>query len=62
MLSRLDSKQQSLVFGHSVPIPVVLRVRDYGTAESYRELGFLEASEMRRQMERDADDLFGGRG
>ncbi len=62
VLSRLDSKQQSLVFGHSVPIPVVLRVRDYGTAESYRELGFMEASEMRRQMERDADDLFAGRG
>ena len=61
VLSRLDSKQQSLVFGHSVPMPVVLRVRDYGTAESYRELGFLEGSEMRRQMERDADDLFGGR-
>ena len=29
--------------------------------ESYKELGFREASEMRREMERDASDLFGGR-
>ena len=47
------------VQGHSVPMPIVVRVRDYGTNESYRELGFQESSEMRQQMERDADDLFG---
>jgi DNA helicase HerA-like ATPase len=61
VLSKLDSKQQSLIFGHSVPMPIVVRVRDYGTNESYRELGFQEASELRQQMDRDADDLFGGR-
>ena len=61
VLSKLDSKQQSLIFGHSVPMPIVVRVRDYGTNESYKELGFREASEMRREMERDASDLFGGR-
>ena len=42
-------------------MPIVVRVRDYGTNESYRELGFQEASEMRQKMERDADDLFGNR-
>ena len=61
VLSKLDSKQQSLIFGHSVPMPIVVRVRDYGTNESYKELGFREASEMQREMERDASDLFGGR-
>ena len=61
VLSKLDSKQQSLIFGHSVPMPIVVRVRDYGTNESYKELGFRETSEMRREMERDAGDLFGGR-
>ncbi len=61
VLSKLDSKQQSLIFGHSVPMPIVVRVRDYGTNESYKELGFREVSEMRREMERDASDLFGGR-
>ena len=29
-----------------------MRVRDYGTNESYRELGFREESELRREMER----------
>lgn len=59
VLSRLESKQQALVFGHAVPMPVVIRTRDYGSAESYKELGFKEASEVKAQMERDIDDLFG---
>lgn len=29
VLARLDSKQQALVFGHAVPMPVVVRPRDY---------------------------------
>ena len=61
VLSKLDSKQQSLIFGHSVPMPIVVRVRDYGTNESYRELGFRDESELRREMERDTEDLFGSR-
>jgi DNA helicase HerA-like ATPase len=61
VLSKLESKQQALIFGHAVPMPIQVRVRDYGTDESYRELGFQEAAELRRQMERDADDLFGKR-
>ena len=59
VLSRLESKQQALVFGHAVPMPVVIRTRDYGTAESYKELGFKEPAEIKAQMERDIDDLFG---
>ena len=61
VLSKLESKQQALIFGHSVPMPIQVRVRDYGTDDSYRELGFQEAAELRRQMERDADELFGKR-
>ena len=59
VLSRLESKQQALIFGHAVPMPVVLRTREYGSPESYREFGFLEAAELERQAERDARDLFG---
>ena len=29
VLARLDTKQQALVFGHAVPMPVVVRPRDY---------------------------------
>ncbi len=59
VLSRLESKQQALVFGHAVPMPVVIKTREYGSAESYRELGFMEPAELKAQMERDVEDLFG---
>ena len=59
VLARLESKQQALVFGHSLPMPVVIHTREYGSPESYRELGFKEASELKAQVERDVEDLFG---
>lgn len=30
VLARLESKQQALIFGHAVPMPVVVRVEEYG--------------------------------
>jgi DNA helicase HerA-like ATPase len=62
VLSRLESKQQALVFGHAVPMPVVIKTRDYGTPESYKSLGFREAAELKAQVERDVEDLFGPSG
>ena len=59
VLSRLDSRQQALMFGHALPMPVVVRTREYGTEESYRELGFRDAAELQKQVEQDAKDLFG---
>ena len=59
VLSRLDSQQQALLFGHALPMPVVIRAREYGTEESYRDFGFRDAAEMRRQVEADSRDLFG---
>ena len=38
VLSRLESTQQALIFGHSVPMPVVVHTREYGTPESYSAL------------------------
>ncbi len=38
VLSRLESKQQALLFGHALPMPVVIRTRDYGSSESYAQL------------------------
>ena len=37
ILSKLESKQQALIFGHAVPMPVVVRTREYGSAESYKD-------------------------
>ena len=59
VLARLESKQQALVFGHALPMPVVIKTREYGSAESYRELGFKDEAELTAQVEQDIEDLFG---
>jgi DNA helicase HerA-like ATPase len=58
VLSKLETKQQALIFGHAVPMPVVIKTREYGTAESYKELGFLEAAELKKKTEKDMEDLW----
>ncbi|MGC9503318.1 helicase HerA domain-containing protein [Baaleninema sp.] len=45
VLSKLDSKQQALVLGHAVPMPVVVRTRPYDE-EFYREIGDLDVESM----------------
>jgi DNA helicase HerA-like ATPase len=42
VLARLDTRQQALVLGHAVPMPVVVRTRTYGTPEFYAEMGARE--------------------
>lgn len=37
VLSRLAAKQQALIFGHSVPMPVAFAPREYGSGTSYKE-------------------------
>ena len=59
VLASLDSRQQALVFGHAVPMPVEIRTRDYGAPESYRELGYTDEPERKARVEKDAADLFG---
>ncbi len=69
VLARLESKQQALIFGHAVPMPVVVHTRDYGTAESYAQLSrrasagrHVSASGLAEtrseQLEREIDELF----
>lgn len=55
MLSRLASRQQALIFGHVVPMPVAFRPREYGSAESYR--GFMAAGD-EKQAEKDIEELW----
>ena len=40
VLAKLDSKQQALILGHALPMPVVVRTRPYDT-EFYREIGVM---------------------
>jgi DNA helicase HerA-like ATPase len=35
VLARLDTRQQALIMGHAVPMPVVVKTRTYGTPEFY---------------------------
>gem|GEM_PF-1749766 len=55
VLSRLASRQQALIFGHAVPMPVAFRPREYGSAESYR--GFMAAGD-EKQAEKDIEELW----
>ena len=65
VLSRLDSKQQALVFGHAVPMPVVVRPRDYDEA-FYADMGAVPGASVAglpgeteaERMQREIDELF----
>ncbi|MGA2158847.1 MAG: ATP-binding protein [Dehalococcoidia bacterium] len=58
VLSKLESKQQALIFGHALPMPVVVKVREYGSADSYKELG--PSTQVDSAGKTDAlDDLWG---
>ena len=58
VLSKLEAKQQALIFGHALPMPVVIKTREYGSAESYKEFGFRDAAELKRKTEEEIKDLF----
>jgi DNA helicase HerA-like ATPase len=38
VLARLAPRQQALIFGHAVPMPVAFAPREYGSARSYQDL------------------------
>jgi hypothetical protein len=58
VLARLDTRQQALVLGHAVPMPVVLRTRDYDQT-LYRALGSVEGEALRRKAAQGRRTLFG---
>ena len=45
VLAKLDSKQQALLLGHAVPMPVVVQTRAYD-AQFYRDIGATDWEEM----------------
>lgn len=50
VLARLDTRQQALILGHAVPMPVVIKTREYGTPDFYKALGYLDKEELRVQL------------
>ena len=59
VLARLAPKQQALIFGHSVPMPVAFQPREYGSVESYKNFKISGETDVRQQVTKDIDDLFG---
>ena len=66
VLSQLDPKQQALVLGYAVPMPVVVRTRAYdenfySAVTSDHEIGGIDATPgaLESRAERARDELFG---
>ena len=65
VLSRLEAKQQALIFGHAVPMPVVIHTREYGSLDSYAQFSRGPVRELsagvetvQERLEREIDELF----
>jgi len=58
VISKLENKQQTLIFGHALPLPVVIKTREYGSVESYQEFGFEDAVALKRKAEQDKEELW----
>ncbi len=57
ILASLDTRQQALIIGHAVPMPVVIRTRDYN-AEFYKAMGFLEGAEKQSKINKNIEAMF----
>jgi len=58
VLARLDTRQQALVLGHAVPMPVVVRTRDYDQA-FYLAMGLADGETKKARAKRGSEALFG---
>lgn len=58
VLARLDTQQQALILGHAVPMPVVVKTRDYGP-DLYAALGFLDEPAAREKRRAAKSALYG---
>jgi DNA helicase HerA-like ATPase len=58
VLARLAPKQQALIFGHAVPMPVAFQPREYGSAQSYRDFWQADNQTTTAQAEKDIEELW----
>jgi hypothetical protein len=58
VLARLDTRQQALILGHAVPMPVVVRTRDYDES-FYASIGILDGNALDNSAKKGAETLFG---
>src|SRR5512136_163312 len=53
VLAKLDTRQQALILGHAVPMPVVVRTRDTTSAAYYEALGYTEGDQLQKKLDRN---------
>jgi DNA helicase HerA-like ATPase len=58
VLASLDTRQQALVMGHAVPMPIVIRSRDYDET-FYAAVGYVEGAGLKQKAAANITDLFG---
>ncbi len=58
VLARLDTRQQALILGHAVPMPVVVQTRTYGP-DLYAEVGYADGEALQERLERNRTLLRG---
>lgn len=59
VLARLDTRQQAIVLGHAVPMPVVIKTRAYDEA-FYQAMGApLKGKKLRRAAKKSSESLYG---
>ncbi|MER2599215.1 MAG: ATP-binding protein [Caldilineales bacterium] len=61
VLARLDTRQQALILGHAVPMPVVVQTRSYDLA-FYKAMGYLDAAELPARLAENVALMRGGDG
>lgn len=55
VLASLDSKQQALVMGHAVPMPVVVKTRMYDDEDFRLSMGVIPAEKLAEKVEKEID-------
>jgi DNA helicase HerA-like ATPase len=58
ILASLDTKQQALIMGHGVPMPVVVKTRNYDHL-FYAAMGFLDGEKKREKVSADLNKMYG---
>ncbi len=58
VLARLDTQQQALILGHAVPMPVVVKTRDYDEA-LYEAVGYVEGEALKAKRAKGSKALYG---
>ena len=58
VLARLDTRQQALILGHAVPMPVVVQTRTYGP-DLYAEVGHVDGQALQDRLARNVNLLQG---